>query len=131
MSCTDQLRSPAHCFAHNLYTLFYKNQEMSNEARMFLNVIHSFSNSHPTPTPITCLKCFSWSKVSFGKFSYSYFKFLENFHTKFEARCSYKKKRVYSRFLIHLSTPPVPCSYWVTKVLAVVYSRFLDQTGIF
>ena len=39
---------------------FYKNQEMSAEARMFLILIHIFSNSHPTPNPNICLKCFSW-----------------------------------------------------------------------
>ena len=54
---------------------FYKNQEMSAEARMFLILIHIFWNSHPTPTPNTCLKCFTWPKLSFGKFSYSNFKF--------------------------------------------------------
>ena len=27
---------------------------------MFLILIHIFSNSHRTPTPNTCLKCFTW-----------------------------------------------------------------------
>ena len=60
---------------------------MSAEARMFLILIHIFSNSHPTPIPNTCLKCFTWPNLSFGKFSYSNFKFFivfENFQTKFE-----------------------------------------------
>ena len=50
------------------YSFFYKNQLMSAEARMFLILIHIFSNSHPTPTLNTCLKCFTWPKLSFGKF---------------------------------------------------------------
>ena len=37
-------------------------------------LIHIFSNSHPTPTPNICLKCFSWPKLSFETFPYSYFK---------------------------------------------------------
>ena len=65
------------------YTLFfYKNQYMSAETpdtRMFLILIHILSNSHRTPTPNTCLECFSWPKLSFGKIQ-----------TKFEPRCSYK-----------------------------------------
>ena len=37
--------------AKNKATLFfYRNQEMSAEARMFLILIHIFSISHPTPT---------------------------------------------------------------------------------
>ena len=47
---------------------------MSAEAPMFLILIHIFSNSHPTSTPNTCLKCFIWPKLWFGKFSYSNFK---------------------------------------------------------
>ena len=56
---------------------------MSTEARMFLILIHIFSNSHPTPTPNTCLRCSSWSKLSFGRFPRSNFEFFaENFNSK-------------------------------------------------
>ena len=59
--------------------------------RMFLILIHIFSNSYPTPTPNTCLY-FSWPKLSFGKFPYSNSKFfiLQIFQTKFEHRYSFK-----------------------------------------
>ena len=41
----------------------HKNQQMSAEARMFLILIQIFSNSHPSHTPKTCLKCFSWPNL--------------------------------------------------------------------
>ena len=44
-----------------------KNQLNSGEAWLFIILIHILSNSHPTPTPNTCLKCFSWSTVSFHR----------------------------------------------------------------
>ena len=54
---------------------------MSAEARMFLVLIQIFSNSHPDPYPKYMLKCFTWPKLSFGKFSYSNFKFFIVFET--------------------------------------------------
>ena len=39
-----------------IHSFFYKNQEMSAEARMFLILVHIFSNPHPTPTPKYMLK---------------------------------------------------------------------------
>ena len=64
-------RKQKHISPCNIF--FFKS--MSAEARMFLILIHIFSNSYPTPTPNTCLKCFTWPKLSFGKFSNSNSKF--------------------------------------------------------
>ena len=67
--------------ARALHSFFHKNQKMWAEDRMFLILIHIFSNSHPIPTSNTCLKCFTRPKLSFGKSSYSNLK-------KF--RCSFR-----------------------------------------
>ena len=36
--------------------------------RVYLILIHIFSNSHQTPIPNTCIKFFFWSKLPLGKF---------------------------------------------------------------
>ena len=46
---------------------FFKNQQISADAGMFLILIHVFSNSHPNPPLKTYLKCFPWSKLLWGK----------------------------------------------------------------
>ena len=70
---------------------------MSAEARRLLILIDILSNSYPTPTPNTCLKYFSWHKLEFEKFPYSYFKLFivfGKFPTKFDPWCSYKIDRI-------------------------------------
>ena len=64
---------------------------------MFLILIHIFSNSHPTPTPNTCLKYFTWSKALIRKVSIIKFQVLHSFFKTFWASMllwnySYKKR---------------------------------------
>ena len=56
---------------------------MSAEGRMLLILIYIFSNSYPTPTPNSCLKCFSRSKLLFERFPRSNFKFFVVFGKNF------------------------------------------------
>ena len=52
----QQQQEQQHCRVVSSTLFFYKNQEMSAEARMFLIWIHIFSNCQPTPTPKHMLK---------------------------------------------------------------------------
>ena len=67
------------CSIFKYTLLFYKNQEMPAEAQMFLILIHILSNSTPIRTPSTFLKCLSTSKLTFGRYLCSNFKFRVDF----------------------------------------------------